>query len=193
MKKFYSSTTHFLLLLVGLFVFSGSLHSQVIAVPIQMPECDVFVPGYQIDLSAYPAMEFLTPEVERQPTCCGDGDRYLGFYVTLNPNVAMIEIVVAPGYADPGGSGNYQLVTGGTLTTAGTCQPPQSAGSPLCIVGPGPHKILYSKPGGNKVRYIFRQIPKPTYPLSQSTRLGCSLPLSISSESFNETLKVIKN
>ncbi len=75
MKKFYSSTTHFLLLLVGLFVFSGSLHSQVIAVPIQMPECDVFAPGYQIDLSAYPAMEFLTPEVSQQiiylPYPCG--------------------------------------------------------------------------------------------------------------------------
>jgi gliding motility-associated-like protein len=179
MKKFYSITTGFLLLFAGLFFNSSSILAQVVAVPIAMPECTAGVPGYQIDLSNNPNDVFITPEVLRQPTCCGNGDRYLAFYVTLHPDVAMIEVVVAPGYADPGGSGNYQIVTGGDLIIPGTCGTEQDAGSPLCIVGSGPHKILYSKPGGNLVKYIFRQIPRPIYPLSQPTRLGCSLPLPI--------------
>ena len=179
MRKFYDRALGALVIFLSILFSSGALFSQVVAVPIQMPECTNDVPGYQIDLSTYPDMAFTTPEVLRQATCCGDGDRYLAFYVTLNPNVAAIEIVVAPSYADPGGSGNYQIVTGGDLVTAGICGPQIDAGHPLCITGAGPHKILYSKPGGNLVKYIFRQIPKPTYPASQSTRLNCTLPLPI--------------
>ena len=143
---------HIRFLVIILILFQGSSSSWAQS---QLPECTADVPFFIMDLSASPDSSYTTPEFIRKTGCCGDNDRYVSFYVTLHPDVAMIEIVVAPGYADPGGSGNYQLVTGGTLTTAGTCQPPQSAGSPLCIVGPGPHKILYSKPGGNKVRYIF--------------------------------------
>lgn len=147
MKYFYNRALGYLLVFAGVLFTSGTLLAQVIAVPIQMPECTVNVPGYQIDLSANPNLTFTTPEVIRQATCCSDGDRYLAFYVTLHPDVAMIQIEVAPGYADPGGSGNYQIVTGGDLFTPGSCGPQQSAGQPLCITGPGPHKILYSKPG----------------------------------------------
>ncbi len=145
----------------------------------QLPECTANVPFFNLDLSASPDMSYTTPEVIRQPGCCSDGDNYLSFYVTLNPNVAQFEIVVAPGYADPGGSGNYNIISGGDLITPGTCGTQIPGGSPICITGAGPHKILYSKPGKNKIKYIFRQIPKPVFPVDQSTRIGCSLPLSI--------------
>lgn len=144
-----------------------------------LPECTANVPFFNLDLSAAPDMSYTTPEVVRQPGCCGDGDNYISFYVILNPNVAQFEIVVAPGYADPGGSGNYNIISGGDLTTPGSCGVQIPGGSPICISGPGPHKIIYSKPGKNKIKYIFRQIPKPTFPVDQSTRIGCSLPLSI--------------
>ncbi|WP_300666242.1 HYR domain-containing protein, partial [Fluviicola sp.] len=144
-----------------------------------LPECTATVPFFNLDLSASPDMSYTTPEVVRQPGCCGDGDNYISFYVILNPNVAQFEIVVAPGYADPGGSGNYNIISGGDLTTPGSCGVQIPGGSPICITGSGPHKIIYSKPGKNKIKYIFRQIPKPTFPADQSTRIGCSLPLSI--------------
>ncbi|MNJ97472.1 HYR domain protein [compost metagenome] len=144
-----------------------------------LPECTATVPFFNLDLSASPDMSYTTPEVIRQPGCCGDGDNYISFYVILNPNVAQFEIVVAPGYADPGGSGNYNIISGGDLTTPGSCGVQIPGGSPICITGSGPHKIIYSKPGKNKIKYIFRQIPKPIFPVDQSTRIGCSLPLSI--------------
>ena len=144
-----------------------------------LPECTANVPFFNLDLSATPDMSYTTPEVVRQAGCCGDGDNYISFYVILNPNVAQFEIVVAPGYADPGGSGNYNIISGGDLTNPGSCGVQIPGGSPICITGPGPHKIIYSKPGKNKIKYIFRQIPKPIFPADQSTRIGCSLPLSI--------------
>jgi hypothetical protein len=185
MKK-YLVNSKFLVFVFSLLYLSSNLFSQT-----KLPECDVVVPFFPMDLSSNPNMSYTTPEFVRKSGCCGDD--YVSFYVTLHPDVAMFELIVAPGYADPGGSGNYNIISGGDLTIPGACGVNIPGGAPICITGAGPHKILYSKPGGNKVRYIFRQIPKPTYPLSQSTRLGCSLPLSISSESFNETLKVIKN
>ena len=144
-----------------------------------LPECTANVPFFNLDLSATPDMSYTTPEVVRQTGCCGDGDNYISFYVILNPNVAQFEIVVAPGYADPGGSGNYNVISGGDLLNPGACGVQIPGGSPICITGPGPHKIIYSKPGKNKIKYIFRQIPKPIFPADQSTRVGCSLPLSI--------------
>lgn len=145
----------------------------------QLPECTADVPFFNLDLSASPDMSYTTPEVVRTPSCCGDGDNYLSFYVTLHPDVAMFEIVVAPGYADPGGSGNYNIISGGDLLTPGSCGVQIPGGAPICITGSGPHKILYSKPGKNKIKYVFRQIPKPIFPADQATRIGCSLPLSI--------------
>ncbi|MFY7990139.1 MAG: HYR domain-containing protein [Fluviicola sp.] len=145
----------------------------------QLPECTADVPFFNLDLSASPNMSYTTPEVVRTPSCCGDGDNYLSFYVTLHPDVAMFEIVVAPGYADPGGSGNYNIISGGDLLIPGACGVQIPGGAPICISGSGPHKILYSKPGKNKIKYIFRQIPKPIFPADQATRIGCSLPLEI--------------
>nr|WP_294859343.1 HYR domain-containing protein [uncultured Fluviicola sp.] len=160
-----------------LLVYGFSVHN--VYAQNHLPECTANVPFFNLNLSASPDMSYTTPEVERQPGCCSDGDNYISFYVTLNPNVAMFEVVVAPGYADPGGSGNYNIISGGDLVTAGSCGVQIPGGAPICITGPGPHKIIYSKPGKNKIKYIFRQIPKPLFPADQSTRVGCSLPLHI--------------
>ena len=140
----------------------------------QLPECTANVPFFNLDLSANPTASFTTPEFVRQTGCCGDGDRYVSFYVILNPNVAMFELIVAPGYADPGGSGNYNIISGGDLLIPGACGTSIPGGQPICITGSGPHKIVYSKPGNNKIKYIFRQIPMPIFPDDQGTRIGCS-------------------
>ncbi|TNF49854.1 MAG: hypothetical protein EP305_01765, partial [Bacteroidetes bacterium] len=147
----------------------------------KLPECGVDVPYFELDLSANPNLSFTTPEFNRQPGCCGNNannDDYVSFYVTLHPDVAMFELVVAPGYADPPGAGIYNIVSG-DMITGGSCGVDIPGGSPVCITGSGPHKITYLKPGNNKIKYIFRQIPKPIYPADQPTRLGCTLPLPI--------------
>lgn len=147
----------------------------------QLPECTAAVPFFELDLSANPNLSFTTPEFNRQPGCCGETDNnddYVSFYVTLHPDVAMFELVVAPGYADPPGAGIYNIVSG-DMITLGSCGTDIPGGAPVCITGSGPHKITYLKPGNNKIKYIFRQIPKPIYPLDQPTRIGCTLPLPI--------------
>ena len=147
----------------------------------QLPECDPIVPFFTLDLSSDPDSIYTTPEIVRQGQCCGGAgnQNYVSFYVTLHPDVAQVEIGIAPGYADPGGSGNYNIITGGDLITPGVCGPDIDGGQQACIAGSGPHKLTYHKPGSNKVKYFLKQIPKPIYPADDTTRVGCSLPLEI--------------
>jgi gliding motility-associated-like protein len=144
-----------------------------------LPECETDVPFFNIDLSSDPDSTYTTPEIIRKTGCCGINNEYVSFYVTLHPDVAMFELLVAQGYADPGGAGNYTIISGGDLSNPGACGTQIPGGGPICITGSGPHKIVYSKAGSNKIKYIFKQIPKPIYPLSQPARIGCSLPLPI--------------
>jgi gliding motility-associated-like protein len=144
-----------------------------------LPECDTDVPFFNIDLSSNPDSMYTTPEIIRKTGCCGVNNEYVSFYVTLHPDVAMFELLVAQGYADPGGAGNYTIISGGDLSNPGACGTQIAGGGPICITGSGPHKIVYSKAGSNKIKYVFKQIPKPIYPISQPARIGCSLPLPI--------------
>lgn len=165
-----------LIALIGFLLFAIPLYAQS-----QLPECESDVPFFDIDLSGSPDTSFTTPQVERNGSCCSstNSDLYLSFYVDLHPQVAMFEIVVAPGYADPEGSGSYNIISGGDLSTPGDCGTAIAGGDPVCISGSGPYKITYSKPGKNNIKYIFRQIPRPTYPPDGHTRVGCTLPLPI--------------
>jgi gliding motility-associated-like protein len=149
----------------------------------QLPECTSIVPYFELDLSGNPDSSYQTPVINRQVGCCGNSgpnDDYVSFYVTLHPDVAMFELIVADGYADPPGSGAafYNIISG-DMITSGSCGVDLPAGGPQCITGAGPHKITYRKAGNNDIVYIFRQIPKPIYPANQATRFGCTLPLPI--------------
>jgi gliding motility-associated-like protein len=165
----------FISALIGLGLQSGALKAQT-----QLPECQSIVPFFNINLSSDPDSTYTTPVITRNGTCCGapNNENFVSFYVTLHPDVAMVEIGIASG-ADPGGSGFYRVITGGNLVTPGTCGTPVAGGTPTCITGSGPHKITYNKPGSNPVKYYLRQIPKPIFPKDDSTRVGCTKPLEI--------------
>ena len=137
---------HIRFLVIILILFQGSSSSWAQS---QLPECTADVPFFIMDLSASPDSSYTTPEFIRKTGCCGDDDNYVSFYVTLHPDVAMFELIVAPNYADPIGSGNYTIISGGDLTNPGSCGTQIAGGGPICITGPGPHKIVYSKPGAN--------------------------------------------
>ena len=147
----------------------------------QLPECGSNVPFFILDLTNSPDSVYTTPEIVRQDQCCGGAgnENYVSFYVTLHPDVAMVEIGIAPGYADPSGSGFYNIVSGGDLITPGTCGPDIPGGTTACITGAGPHKITYHKPGSNKVKYYLKQVPRPIFPQNDTTRVGCILPMEI--------------
>ena len=157
------------------------LNQNVLVGQSQLPECQSTVPFFTLDLSSNPDSTYTTPEITRNGQCCGDDNNqnYVSFYVTLHPDVAMVEIGIAPGYADPGGSGFYNIISGGDLSTPGACGTDIAGGQTACITGEGPHKITYHKPGSNKVKYYLRQIPKPIFPEDATTRIGCSYPMNI--------------
>ena len=162
------------------FMIISVLCLQFVSAQSGLPECDSNVPFFNVDLSGSPDMSYETPNpIQRQGQCCDDGtnENYVSFYVTLHPDVAMFEILADGAIAD--GSSNYTIISGGDLDTEGVCGTQVSGGSPVCITGEGPHKITYSKPGSNRVKYEFRQIPRPVFPDDVTTRIGCSLPLNI--------------
>ena len=165
--------------LLSVFFVSLSTYAQ----DPQLPECESIVPFFPLDMTSDPDSTYTTPEVTRLGECCSGGgsgnQTYISFFAELHPDAVMVEIGIAPGYADPGGSGNYNQILGGDLLTSGICQPDIDGGDPVCLQGTSPYKFVYHKPGGNDVAYYFKQVPRPIFPSDQATRYGCPLPLEI--------------
>jgi gliding motility-associated-like protein len=138
----------------------------------QAPTCDVNVPFFSVNLVGQPAGQWTSPTHSRQGDCCSD-QRCTSFMVLLDSNAAMVEvgfdIISDPSQAIPSGSLNYQV----------NCGPLTPVGSPICIVGPGPHYITFCKPGNNQNTYYVRSIPRPLFPEDDSVRIGCSPTLSV--------------
>ena len=168
------------LLLVVFLFFTFSLKAQI----TKLPECNLGVPHFNIDLSSNPDSMYITPEVERAKQCCGNAnsnENYVSFYVKAHPDVAMIEVDIYSGANPPGDAAKYNVITGGDSLNPGSCGALIDAGSPTCVTldASGYLKVTYYKPGKNKNRYYFKQIPKPIFPQDDSTRVGCSLPIDI--------------
>lgn len=157
-----------LVLLTGLILKSEHLYAQ-------LPECEPGVPFFNIDLSSDPDSIYTTPEIVRNDQCCSglNNRNYVSFNVLLHPSVAMVEIGIAPGYADPSGAGFYNIISGGV------CGPDIPGGSSTCLTGSGPHQLVYHKPGSNRVKYYLKQTPEPIFPQDDTVRVGCSIPLPI--------------
>jgi gliding motility-associated-like protein len=139
--------------------------------------CNPAVPHFVVNLNGTPDSVWVSPNVDRQPTCCGDPGTgnwtFVSFTVTLDPNVAEVAVGLAP--SDPGGNSS-----GYWIDNCGTWGDRIEGGTEVCITGPGPHNFWYGKSGGNaNSAYTIVQIPKPTFPNDDSVRIGCSLPLDI--------------
>jgi hypothetical protein len=173
MKKSLSSILFLVSLLVSL---NGSAQLPVYPNPL-IGICDAPVPHFNIDLTGVPDSVWVSPDVDRQETCCGDPGTgnwtFVSFTVTLDPNVAEVAVGLAP--ADPGGTSS-----GYWMDACGTWGDRIAGGDKVCISGPGTHNFWYGKSGGNSnSAYTVVQIPKPTFPEDDSVRIGCSLPLDI--------------
>ena len=134
--------------------------------------CSPAVPHFNVNLSGVPDSIWISPNVTRQPTCCGDlltGNwTFVSFTVTLDPNVAEVAVGLSP--SDPGGASS-----GYWIDVCGPYADRIAGGTEVCITGPGPNNFWYGKSGGNaNSSYTIVQIPKPTFPADDSVRIGCS-------------------
>jgi gliding motility-associated-like protein len=127
------------------------------------PACMPSVPYFNVNLSASPSGVWTSSNVARQDQCCGaaSSDDCIAFDVTLNPNVAGIQIDMIG--ADPAGSLFYSINCAG-LYPGGTIK---------CISGAGPHRITFCKPGGNKNIYKITAVSVPLFPKDDTVRIGC--------------------
>lgn len=130
----------------------------------QVPTCDPSVPFYSVNLTGHPDSIWYSPGHSRNGNCCGtvSPDRCTSFEVLLDTGAAMINFNIASG-AIPTGSMFYQI----------GCGPQIPVGQPICIVGPGPHRVTFCKPGNNQNTYMIQSIPKPIFPKTQHVRIGC--------------------
>lgn len=150
-------------------VFLGTIFLNL-NIKAQVPTCGSDVPYFQVDLTGQPAGTWISPSHARKGNCCGtiSPDRCTSFEIILDTGAAMINFEIASG-AIPPGSMFYQI----------DCGPQVAVGQPICISGVGPHHLTFCKPGNNENTYGVTSIAKPIIPKSDSTRIGCSLPLDI--------------
>lgn len=107
----------------------------------QCDTCDNTI-TFIVDLSASPDSTWISPETDRNGVCCNNfGLRCLRFIVYTHPGTDQISFNIATPPIPPGQFYQYD------------CGPYVSAGEPLCISGPGPHCIVYCKPGADISAY----------------------------------------
>jgi gliding motility-associated-like protein len=136
----------------------------------QLTSCDTNVPFHYVDLTGQPQGQWISPVHSRVGNCCGTSspDNCTSFEVVLDSNAAAISFDFYSG-AVPSGSMFFQI----------DCGPQLAVGEVICLTGVGPHRITFCKPGNNANEYIIKSISKPTFPLNDTTRVGCSIDFQV--------------
>ncbi len=114
--------------------------------------CDPSTPTFNVDLSNKKDSTWISTSTVRDGICCtaSNPERCIEFNVTLSNDAEGIKFDIASG-AIPPGALFYQI----------NCSGSYSFGQPICLSGPGPHRITFCKPGGNTNEYSITSIPKP--------------------------------
>jgi gliding motility-associated-like protein len=126
--------------------------------------CDSLVPSFNVDLSASPVMNWTSPPVQRDGSCCGAvaPDQCLEFILTFHPSVIAVNFTIASGAVPPGAL-FYQI----------DCGPPTPVGSPICLSGPGPHTLTFCKPGNNVNTFSIETFAEPIVGPDITLNAGC--------------------
>lgn len=121
-------------------MYSSHVFGQCVGCPIV---------AVDVDLTASPNMEWLSPILPRAPEqCCAPPSataRCVRFNVYTHPDAQMLNFEIYEGASPPGHS--YSLNCGGWVPM----------GTPVCLNGPGPHCVLVCKPGGNENSFRITQ------------------------------------
>ncbi len=128
-------------------------------------QCDSII----VDLSGYPPDYTINlGEIRRNNQCCGAGNNFncLRFVVYTNPDAAAIRLYTS---ATSWGSEYWSYNCGSQFRND----------TSACLVGAGPHRIVFCKPGSDGDAFFIEQIARPTVPEADSVRLGCSRELDV--------------
>lgn len=127
--------------------------------------CDSITPTMNVDLSASPYMNWVSPLVYRDGYCCGASapDVCLEFVITLHPGAASVVFNIASGAVPPGAL-FYQI----------DCGPATPVGAPICLTGTGPFHLTFCKPGNNANTFSIETIPNPIFGPDVIVGAGCS-------------------
>jgi len=119
-------------------------------------QCDASTPSFRFDLTGKPDSIWTSPNESRSGICCGlnprdsPPPRCVEFTFKLDPRAAGINFKIASG-AIPSGALEYQI----------DCGPRYKVGEPICLDGPGPHRLTFCKPGNNPNTYTIESIVAP--------------------------------
>ena len=138
----------------------------------QVGPCDPTVPVYNINLTGNPDSTWSQNNIVRSGTCCGYPDppnSCVKFIVTLDPAAQAISFNVTGG-ALPANL-QWQFMNASQTACDTTMH---NANEAVCVTTPGPHVIIFCKPGGNNNTYSITSVPGPVNSPDISLNQGCS-------------------
>lgn len=151
------------------FVFS--IKAQTVPPAIQAAYgCEPDVPFIVVDFTGDPAGFESVNVAERDNYCCGASGPTGCFVIqfTLDPNSVGVNINLA----GAGGFGSVEMSLNG-------CPNEIQIGDPICVSDPGPHEIVFCKPGTNDYFVEIQAIPAPSGSGDVVTADGCQDTLSV--------------
>ena len=134
-------------------------------------DCVTTVPLLTADLTGQPAGAATFNSNVREGECCGNGNDCIMIEFTLDPQAAGIDISLA----GAGGFGSVEM-------WLNECPLPGenlSIGDPICVDSPGPHYLMFCKPGSNDYFITIESVPLPSGTGDLSVTEGCEIDLSV--------------
>lgn len=113
--------------------------------------CTSNVPVFTVDLTGHPYGTYVSPFVSREGQCCSavSPNRSVRFNITLDPATIAIRFFISSG-AIPSGSLSYSIF----------CSTSVPVGESICLNGPGPYTLTFTKPGNNQNTYAIEAFGK---------------------------------
>jgi large repetitive protein len=142
-------------------------------------QCSASTPVFDVNLNGQPNGVWTSPLVNRDGTCCtaDKNDRCVQFNIILDKNAGGLQFDIVSGPV-PSGSMFYQV----------DCGPIVAVGQPICVTGPGPHKLSICMPGnaanGFMVKSIAAFVPVPDI----SVTAGCFSTLQAPTAFFESSV-----
>ena len=137
--------------------------------------CTANVPVFNIDLTGAPDSSWSMSGIIRDGSCCGYNNppnSCVKFVITLDSAAEAISFNVTDG-ALPANL-QWQLMD---ASQTGCDTTMHNANEAVCVSGPGPHVIVFCKPGGNNNTYTITSITAPAFSSDVTINEGCSVEI----------------
>lgn len=145
-------------------VFSLLWIFQLVLAQSSYGQCSASTPVFTVNLAGQPAGVWTSPEVNRNGVCCTTvaPEKCVQFDITLDALAGGLQFDISSGPV-PSGSMSYQV----------NCGPNIPVGQPVCVTGPGPHKLTICMPGNAANSFRVQSVPAFTPVPDISVTAGC--------------------